>query len=216
MYKRQYLACFISNSLCLEKFYVPITSSVELSFNTVIPLVLIGIAFGLTGLLFSKGLAFGKKKAKSLIESPYKRIFFMAIPLAAILFFALGGRYCGLGTNLISNSFHGGDIYSFDWIVKLALTIFTLSIGFQGGEVTPLFSIGASPVSYTHLIPQPAYVSYEPCTIMAGGKPVIIDLKAENEFRLTPEELEAAITPKTKVLILPFPNNCLLYTSRCV
>ena len=57
------------------------------------------------------------------------------------------------------------------------------------------------------IIPQPAYVSYEPCTIMAGGKPVIIDLKAENEFRLTPEELEAAITPKTKVLILPFPNN---------
>ena len=57
------------------------------------------------------------------------------------------------------------------------------------------------------IIPQPAYVSYEPCTIMAGGKPVIIDLKAENEFRLTPEELEAAITPKTKALILPFPNN---------
>ena len=57
------------------------------------------------------------------------------------------------------------------------------------------------------LIPQPSYVSYEPCTILAGGKPVIIDLKAENEFRLTPEELKAAITPKTKLLILPFPNN---------
>ena len=53
------------------------------------------------------------------------------------------------------------------------------------------------------LIPQPSYVSYEPCTILAGGKPVIIDLKAENEFRLTPEELKAAITPKTKLLILP-------------
>ncbi len=57
------------------------------------------------------------------------------------------------------------------------------------------------------LIPQPSYVSYEPCTILAGGKPVIINLKAENEFRLTKEELIAAITPKTKVLILPFPNN---------
>ncbi len=57
------------------------------------------------------------------------------------------------------------------------------------------------------LIPQPSYVSYEPCTILAGGKPVIINLKAENEFRLTPEELEAAITDKTKLLILPFPNN---------
>ena len=57
------------------------------------------------------------------------------------------------------------------------------------------------------LIPQPSYVSYEPCAILAGAKPVIIELKHENEFRLTAEELEAAITDKTKVLILPFPNN---------
>lgn len=57
------------------------------------------------------------------------------------------------------------------------------------------------------IIPQPSYVSYEPCAILAGAKPVIIDLKPENEFRLTAEELLAAITPKTKVLILPFPNN---------
>ena len=57
------------------------------------------------------------------------------------------------------------------------------------------------------LIPQPSYVSYEPCTVLAGGVPVFINLKAENEFRLTAKELEAAITEKTKVLILPFPNN---------
>ncbi len=57
------------------------------------------------------------------------------------------------------------------------------------------------------LIPQPSYVSYEPCTILAGGKPVIIDLKAENEFRLTEAELREAITDKTKILVLPFPNN---------
>uniref|UniRef100_UPI00405770AF aminotransferase class I/II-fold pyridoxal phosphate-dependent enzyme n=1 Tax=Acetatifactor sp. TaxID=1872090 RepID=UPI00405770AF len=57
------------------------------------------------------------------------------------------------------------------------------------------------------LIPQPSYVSYEPCAILAGAKPVIIDLKAENEFRLTAKELEGAITKKTKILILPFPNN---------
>lgn len=57
------------------------------------------------------------------------------------------------------------------------------------------------------LIPQPSYVSYEPCAVLAGAKPVIIELKAENEFRLTAEELEAAITDKTKILILPFPNN---------
>ncbi len=57
------------------------------------------------------------------------------------------------------------------------------------------------------LIPQPSYVSYEPCAILAGATPVIIDLKAENEFRLTAQELRDAITDKTKVLILPFPNN---------
>lgn len=57
------------------------------------------------------------------------------------------------------------------------------------------------------LIPQPSYVSYEPCTLLAGGKPVIIELKEENDFRLTPQELLEAITDKTKILILPFPNN---------
>lgn len=57
------------------------------------------------------------------------------------------------------------------------------------------------------IIPQPSYVSYEPCAILANAKPVIINLKAENEFRLKPEELLNAITPKTKVLILPYPNN---------
>ena len=57
------------------------------------------------------------------------------------------------------------------------------------------------------LIPQPSYVSYEPCAILAGAKPVIINLKAENEFRLTAEELIEHITDKTKILVLPFPNN---------
>ncbi|SEI69174.1 aminotransferase [Lachnospiraceae bacterium A10] len=57
------------------------------------------------------------------------------------------------------------------------------------------------------LIPQPSYVSYEPCTILANGKPVIINLKEENDFRLTAQEVEEAITDKTKILILPFPNN---------
>ena len=57
------------------------------------------------------------------------------------------------------------------------------------------------------LIPQPCYVSYLPCTQLADGVPVFINLKEENEFRLTPEELLDAITDKTKILVLPFPNN---------
>lgn len=57
------------------------------------------------------------------------------------------------------------------------------------------------------IIPQPSYVSYEPCAILADAVPVIINLKAENEFRLTAKELEDAITDKTKIVVLPFPNN---------
>lgn len=57
------------------------------------------------------------------------------------------------------------------------------------------------------IIPQPSYVSYLPCVVLAGGVPVIIPLKEKNEFKLTGEELLGAITPKTKILVLPFPNN---------
>ena len=57
------------------------------------------------------------------------------------------------------------------------------------------------------LIPEPSYVSYQPTVILADGKPVIIELQEKNKFRITPEELEAAITPKSKLLVMPFPNN---------
>lgn len=57
------------------------------------------------------------------------------------------------------------------------------------------------------LIPEPCYVSYQPCTILAGGVPVGIPLKAKNEFKLTVEELKEYYTEKTKVLMMPFPNN---------
>jgi aminotransferase len=57
------------------------------------------------------------------------------------------------------------------------------------------------------LIPQPCYVSYHPCTVLAGGTPVVIELKGENDFKLTRQELIDAITEKTKILVLAFPNN---------
>lgn len=57
------------------------------------------------------------------------------------------------------------------------------------------------------IIPQPSYVCYEPITQLAGGVPVILETKAENDFKITPDELRALITPKTKVLILPYPCN---------
>lgn len=57
------------------------------------------------------------------------------------------------------------------------------------------------------IIPEPSFVAYKPCTILTGATPVIINLRVEDQFRLTPELLEKAITPRTKVLILPYPNN---------
>ncbi len=57
------------------------------------------------------------------------------------------------------------------------------------------------------LIPQPSYVSYVPCTVLANGTPVPIELEEKDEFRLTPEKLLEKLTPRTKILIMPFPNN---------
>ena len=104
----------------------------------------LGLTFGLAGRCFSVLLQKAKKSFGEKISNPLIRIAVMAIPLAALLFVIHSGRYTGLGTNLISASFAGDTIYGYDWILKLLFTVFTLAIGFQGGEVTPLFSIGAS------------------------------------------------------------------------
>lgn len=79
-----------------------------------------------------------------IFKSPTKRIFFEEFLVAILVILLWNGRYSGLGTNLIDSSFGigAGKIYYYDWILKILLTVLTLSIGFQGGEVTPLFAIG--------------------------------------------------------------------------
>ena len=140
-----YTAAFTSHSLGLEKFSVAIKDTVNLSgTKTIISVICLGIIFGLVGRLFSFSLSRLKAFMGEKIMSPFIRIATMAIPLAALLFIIHGSRYSGLGTNLISAGFAGQTIYGYDWILKLLFTIFTLAIGFQGGEVTPLFSIGTS------------------------------------------------------------------------
>ena len=69
----------------------------------------------------------------------------MGAGLSAVLLVLWGGRFCGLGTNLIEAAIAGAgqDVLPWDWALKLALTVLTLSAGYQGGEVTPLFSVGA-------------------------------------------------------------------------
>ena len=140
-----FTASATSHALGLEKFSVLLSQTLSLTdTKTVTYLILFGILFGLTGRLFAVLLQKVKQFMGNVLENPYKRIGFVSIPLAVFLFLMWNGRYCGLGTNLISAAFSGGMIYSYDWILKLLLTILTLAIGYQGGEVTPLFSIGAS------------------------------------------------------------------------
>ncbi len=139
-----YLASYTSGLLGIEKFSVKITDTVNFSISTSWKLIVLGIAFGVVGGLF----AFYLHKAKHLftkwIENPIKRIAIVGAVISILSISCLMGRYSGLGTNLIAQSFNAGMIYSFDWLLKLILTIITLSAGYQGGEVTPLFAIGAS------------------------------------------------------------------------
>lgn len=150
-----FTASYTSHSLGLEKFAVSLGTEVAtLNLELLLRLVVLGIAFGFVGGGFAFALGRAKQFIVRKVENPYYRIGVLAIPLAILLFLLWGGRYAGLGTNLIDSCFAvtgmdgnvtlGADVMAWDWICKFLLTIGTLAIGFQGGEVTPLFSIGAT------------------------------------------------------------------------
>lgn len=139
-----YVASTTSHLLGLEKFFVNINDTIPIDEKAVVKIIILGIAFGLVGKAFSYSLSKLKVFMGNKFKNPYVRIGVVSIPLAVLLFIVLGGRYCGLGTNIINNCFNDGTVYSYDFILKIAFTVITLSIGFQGGEVTPLFAIGAS------------------------------------------------------------------------
>lgn len=138
------VASFTSHTLGLEKFQVSCNEVVTMDLLFVGKLILLGLLFGAVG----GGFAFLLKKLKQCVQKvtigPYKRMFLLAVVLGLCLILVGQGRYSGLGTNLIEASFANKPIYVYDWILKLVFTVTTLAIGFQGGEVTPLFAIGAS------------------------------------------------------------------------
>lgn len=139
------VASTTSGALGLEKFEVALTATVSLDATGIARLAILGVVFGIVGGAFAWCLAHAKTLAGRLAPNPYVRIGVIGAALSILLFVLWQGRYCGLGTNLISSAFaNGATIYSWDWIAKFILTIVTLAAGYQGGEVTPLFSIGAS------------------------------------------------------------------------
>lgn len=127
-----------------EGVAVQLAAAQEWSAELALELTALGIVFGLTGAAFAFCLKRAKELAQNRLKNPVLRALVMGVALSPVLYLLYRGRYCGLGTNLINASIAGEPIYAWDWALKLALTVLTLSAGFQGGEVTPLFSIGAS------------------------------------------------------------------------
>ena len=139
------VASAASGALGLSKFEMAVRPLMALDVSAIARLAVAGLAFGVVGGLFAWLLAHGKALAARVLPNPVTRAAVMGMGLSVALLLLWGGRYCGLGTNLIELSCAGGKgIWGWDWALKLALTVLTLSAGFQGGEVTPLFSIGAS------------------------------------------------------------------------
>lgn len=134
-------AYLVSIALGLETFQVTLSKTTLSPFS--FQMLLLGVAAGLTGGLFTYLLRLGKQQVEKWLPNPLVRIGICGVVLAFLLCICDNGRYTGLGTNLISLACNGETVYCFDFLCKLLLTVFTLSIGFQGGEVTPLFSIGA-------------------------------------------------------------------------
>lgn len=141
-------ASMTSHALGLSKFTFALsdalTNSISFNWILLLELLLFGVIFGIVGGLFAWGLKKVKTIVGNKIPNPIIRIAVFGVILSALFLLLYQGRYSGLGTNLIQASFNNGTIYGWDWILKMILTIVTLSVGFQGGEVTPLFSIGAS------------------------------------------------------------------------
>lgn len=139
-----FVASTTSQNLGLEKFQFLLSEPIQLTEILFIKLVIIGLLFGLTGRLFVELLEQVKYYVSKILTHPIARIGIGGV-LISVLVIVLGqGRYSGLGTNLIDMSLTGETIYIYDWLLKVLLTVLTLSVGFLGGEVTPLFSIGAT------------------------------------------------------------------------
>lgn len=135
----------VSGALGLEKFSVAVhVAPLNLASPALLSLIVLGIAFGLCGTVFAYLLAKSKQIAAQKLKNPYVRIVVLGSVAAILLYVLHAGRYTGLGTNLIALATAGEPTYAYDFALKFVLTILVLSAGYQGGEVTPLFAIGAT------------------------------------------------------------------------
>lgn len=138
-----FTASTTSHLLDLEKFTHTI-SAPTFQFTDSFKWIFIALCFGMIGNFFAWLLEQAKRYSTRWFPNPYIKIAVMGLGLSVLLFFFHQGRYSGLGTNLIEASLVGEQVFAYGWLLKLLLTCLCLAAGFQGGEVTPLFAIGAS------------------------------------------------------------------------
>ncbi|MBO4107212.1 chloride channel protein [Streptococcus suis] len=138
-----FTASWTSHWFGLEKFTHAISVS-PFQFTDSFKWIIIALCFGMIGNFFAWFLDQAKRYSARWFPNPYIKIAVMGVGLSVLLFFFHQGRYAGLGTNLIEASLAGEQVFAYDWLLKLLLTCLCLAAGFQGGEVTPLFAIGAS------------------------------------------------------------------------
>jgi len=139
-----FVASYTSHALGLEELGFRLNYSLEFSGYLILKIMLMGILFGIIGSLFAYVLNWAKKFFSERISNPILRVFVMGCILSVLFLLLHKGRYSGSGSNLLEAAFSNGKVYPYDWLLKFLLTILTMSVGFQGGELVPLFSIGAS------------------------------------------------------------------------
>lgn len=139
-----YVSSFTARVIGLPAMLMPIGDVPTMDARFMVITIFVGLIFGVVGWLFSWLLNHLRLYFAIFIHDPRLRIFIIGCLLAVIFIFAGKGRYSGLSDEIFTAAFTGGDIYFYDWFLKLVLTAITLAAGFQGGELTPLFVVGAT------------------------------------------------------------------------
>lgn len=139
-----FVASFVSGELGLQAIFMPMIMVPQLTPRYMAITILAGLLFGAVGKLFAYLLVILKISFARLIHDPIVRIGIMGCGLSVLFLLLDMGRYSGLSDPIFLAAFTNGTIYSWDWILKLIMTVLTLAAGFQGGELAPCFVIGAS------------------------------------------------------------------------
>lgn len=138
-----YTAYEVSGRLGVSPFSAQLGGPLPWDAAMLARVAVLGVVCGLAGALFARLMHCGHALLERCIPNAYLRVAAAGI-LAAAVGFCTDGRYNGIGEALLAAPFGGGAVYAWDWLVKMLLTVLCLSVGFQGGEVLPLFTVGAT------------------------------------------------------------------------